>query len=1665
MTSPLVDKIVEKGHLFQTGKEVTIPAIRHEAKAQYYGSRFQQDIEPAGLYFQFDSDPNPNPPEGITKFKITLKNPLLLLWNSKDGGYDENSWKAFLFNKYKKKGKSLSSALMKDGYDSVVTIDRKYNVTSEIVKLASKMTSFKDFITEESLQEADPLKDKAARQEAVKFWNILYRKLKAVLVDAINKKQDLTDDPVDQREMERWLNNRGLRFKRYVDHEGKKLPVLILSPKDLGIDTYSDLQIILAPKTPGIGGAFSASPSLAQDYHKLILYSLNDNFAENVKEDDENVSKTYQALLSIDWPFHANIDLQNDVGPTFVHEIIHYFDFKRSKGQWFKHAKSGESLAKGDVKGYFNNPVEFNAHTQDILAILEKFYTRDFLAGMRQNITQFKQMIKAGANPEEIQNIREKMDFYDMKISNYLGQPRTAFDTIWMHFENSKNEFIKNLTEENKRKLKARIYQWYIAVLLPKMKMSKKQVDDFVGTLQTNEETLNEVNYEEMFKDNDKEQDAYYGLVNKFLPIVKKTLKKQDRIVWFLRIVRLFVIALDYKKSKEERQQLIKKDIELFQKKSQDTAGWHNIQGNLLQLIKDTPEGESTHPDLINKAKRILNDWLTSIEHYIAQSIPKVDSFVFQYQSPSQLRDQLSEIEDEYQKQFSHLIPADEEEEAEQEVVIEFPDKFRWVNLNKSYCEKEGNAMGHCGNVEGKSRTSDRILSLREPKKVGKNLYWEPHTTFILMQGGILGEMKGKSNEKPEKKYHKYIIPLLKKKDLIKGMNSSWGYMPESNFKLSDLTDEEQKQVYESNPLLFEFADLLRIKAPKELLDEKQAAMAATAEKGMPELTEKSKNYIFLRKYKKLGDAIQNHFTSDVWKFYQNLENIDSYDYDVPSPDDKEMKDDLAFISDETEEKAAKYYEIVDDNDEYDREELFDKMLEDEDLRDGIRMQYEDYYRSSIQTQYEKQLIDMMGDTEFVTGIDTGSGNASVGLHFVYEGPDGEWREIHPQSPRSGSLLYGDIPVYAVLRKHSFSPLAAKELANVSNIPLDALVSNIEPEFNGSRRGYDIYPEIKDYKAFHKDIDSIVRQHVSKPYKDPRQTELQLAQVDWNLSENEEWKDPEYFDFGFIDNNGKNINGPETQNDLDDDKILSHGKLAYILNLGDIQDALNKGYIRWAITKKRELIIEFHLDTGFKKEILDKKDLYKIINRIINLIKDNAKDVKKVTLDASVFNPDNINMRNTYSFFNLAPNVAIRKLTDLLTITEEQKLLSKDEISDLVRKSNGIPHSPNQKAALDAINNLNVDQLKQLLDAKKFNVLMKQMIKLRLKKIESNPSQFKKYLTELHYTDLFGKQFKEFEIKYENNTDKDMFVQFTNHAPDVLEKNPYAGNYTGHDDPVGVYAYPLSYVINNPAKIYYGSGAKYIRVLRAKDPSDKRLYLQKITMNQAIDLLDKLYDNNGEDAYAEAEQDIIAADYNQNPGNVLWWAIQHDVLSPLWGTLNVIEKNRKILDNKIQSQRLAKIGKTTVIDLAQSEKDAVINPAEPQQGLFLTRHNFDIEDIFVLRSQGDSETMIRGDYKKEDIARQIKKLAGMIAKKFDVEIQDFFKEQLKDSWFASFSDKDFVHIEYTRPSASKANPEYDSSTFNVVGRIGGKTVGYNSKPSDAMYEIVDILFKTAKAEK
>lgn len=122
--------------------------------------------------------------------------------------------------------------------------------------------------------------------------------------------------------------------------------------------------------------------------------------------------------------------------------------------------------------------------------------------------------------------------------------------------------------------------------------------------------------------------------------------------------------------------------------------------------------------------------------------------------------------------------------------VLSFPDGYSWVDLERGYCEIEKDTMGHCGNVGAKP--GDTILSLRDKKNT-------PHLTFIL-NNGVLGEMKGRGNDKPAPKYHPYIIELLKL-PIIKGVKGG-GYLPENNFKLNDLNDNQLEELLKTKPKL-----------------------------------------------------------------------------------------------------------------------------------------------------------------------------------------------------------------------------------------------------------------------------------------------------------------------------------------------------------------------------------------------------------------------------------------------------------------------------------------------------------------------------------------------------------------------------------------------------------------------------------------------------------------------------------------------------------------------------------------------------------------------------------------------------------------------------------------------------------------------------------------------
>lgn len=113
---------------------------------------------------------------------------------------------------------------------------------------------------------------------------------------------------------------------------------------------------------------------------------------------------------------------------------------------------------------------------------------------------------------------------------------------------------------------------------------------------------------------------------------------------------------------------------------------------------------------------------------------------------------------------------------------------WKWVSLGRGYCSEEGKAAGHCGNAG--ATKGDNILSLRDQMNF-------VHLTFIV-NDGILGEMKGRGNDKPAVKYHKAVVALLKS-PLIKSIRGG-GYLPEHNFQLTDLPKETLEELIKQKP-------------------------------------------------------------------------------------------------------------------------------------------------------------------------------------------------------------------------------------------------------------------------------------------------------------------------------------------------------------------------------------------------------------------------------------------------------------------------------------------------------------------------------------------------------------------------------------------------------------------------------------------------------------------------------------------------------------------------------------------------------------------------------------------------------------------------------------------------------------------------------------------------
>ena len=313
--------------------------------------------------------------------------------------------------------------------------------------------------------------------------------------------------------------------------------------------------------------------------------------------------------------------------------------------------------------------------------------------------------------------------------------------------------------------------------------------------------------------------------------------------------------------------------------------------------------------------------FLTHIIHFLSLPIKAIKDFRFSYEHPNTILEYFEKLEKDWKENNTGskewIDITDELEEDDIEELIKFGDGYAWYYLKRHACQKEGDAMGHCGNVPSSDR-AQRILSFRKVKKQGNKIFTRPSMTFILNSDKTLGEMKGRGNEKPDEKYHKYILALLELKMdeggyFIKGITGG-GYKPEANFSIADLDKKEQTDLIEKRPELItrDLAIVLNNGIVNEEIIKKYDRDWRTVT-----ITPK---FVTVHPRIKLEDFLENDAPDSMkraWKYAQNPEFYDNVtDDEIVSF----IRGNIEFLKSKGYDMNIEEMEDEDDIDEYDSE-------------------------------------------------------------------------------------------------------------------------------------------------------------------------------------------------------------------------------------------------------------------------------------------------------------------------------------------------------------------------------------------------------------------------------------------------------------------------------------------------------------------------------------------------------------------------------------------------------------------------------------------------------------------------------------------------------------------------------------------------------------------------
>lgn len=343
-----------------------------------------------------------------------------------------------------------------------------------------------------------------------------------------------------------------------------------------------------------------------------------------------------------------------------------------------------------------------------------------------------------------------------------------------------------------------------------------------------------------------------------WLDFSKNVLKRNDRVVWFLRHVKMYVINDVARRARdlppENRKKIDKEHLYL----SRSLNVMDITSGNELDRMED------------------------NFRHYLGMDIRQINEHVWSSEAYGELLEKFEHFSEDW-KLGNAGTPI--RIQSGDKMLIKFDGgRKAWWLLNRGACADEKKSMAHCGNIPT-VQPGERILSFRTKRATDGE--WVPHLTFILDGDGLIGEMKGYDNKKPEPVYHPYIVELLKH-EIVAGIKGG-GFQPENNFSLADLDDDVADELLKEKPELGSLMELFR----KEGFTDRVKSLMYTQlrAKGFPDIydIDAETNTVILAHW----DTVESFARANMW--LSVLSNLLSDPEDYTLDDDK-----LKILKDET---------------------------------------------------------------------------------------------------------------------------------------------------------------------------------------------------------------------------------------------------------------------------------------------------------------------------------------------------------------------------------------------------------------------------------------------------------------------------------------------------------------------------------------------------------------------------------------------------------------------------------------------------------------------------------------------------------------------------------------------------------------------------------------------